>query len=196
MASAPSLDWEQCTVEGCEGSRSHENGNCLAHLGPAELGTTLERIAREEHLDARGVEISSELLGQILAALPRTPEGRPRFGEANFRAATFTGEAVFDGSVFAGDASFLRATFQGNAKFVGATFEASAWFPYATFQGDAAFRKAAFGGPGWFEQVPFEGPAWFQQATFEGDAWFAGRRSMGRASFTRSLFAATPRSAG
>ena len=115
MASAPSLDWEQCTVEGCEGSRSHENGKCLAHLGPAELGTTLERIARKEHLDARGVEISSELLGQILAALPRTPEGSPRFGEAEFRAATFTGDAVFDGSVFAGDASFLRATFQGKA---------------------------------------------------------------------------------
>jgi Pentapeptide repeats (9 copies) len=113
MASAPSLDWEQCTVEGCEGSRSHENGKCLAHLGPAELGTTLERIAREDHLDARGVEISSELLGQILAALPRAPEGSPRFGKAEFRAATFTGDAVFDGSVFAGDASFLRATFRG-----------------------------------------------------------------------------------
>src|SRR5438477_12534014 len=102
MANAVDVYWETCTVDGCLGSRSLENGRCLAHLTAEELANALEDIRRDGRVDARAVEISSELFKRILSALPRTPKGRPRFEEAQFWGAVFSDTADFDSVTFGG----------------------------------------------------------------------------------------------
>src|SRR5512133_971813 len=144
MESAPSVDWETCSEDGCVGVRSGENGRCLAHLAPDDLGASLEQIACDGAVDARGVEIGGELLQRILDALPRTSGGHPRFEQADFQGAAFDDHAKFYGATFQGDAQFDRATFQGDAGFDGASFEGAALFNVATFHGDARFDGATF----------------------------------------------------
>jgi uncharacterized protein YjbI with pentapeptide repeats len=68
------------------------------------------------------------LLGQILAAVPRNPEGRRLFADADFTEATFQGDARCGGATSQGDAWFIEATFQGDADFYRATFQGDAWF--------------------------------------------------------------------
>jgi uncharacterized protein YjbI with pentapeptide repeats len=210
MASAPSIDWEPCTVEGCAGSRSHENRRCLAHLAADELSRALDEIARDGKVDARGVEISSELLPRILDALPRTPDGERQFGEVDFRNATFTGEAIFrsttfasharfDGTTFKEDAWFSKTTFKGYAEFREACFAGDASFTKATFEGDASFTSATFEGDAQYDKATFEGDAWFMKTTFkdsvrfreatlEGDTWFGEATFNGDAWFSEATF--------
>jgi hypothetical protein len=122
MASAPTIDWALCTVEGCVGSRSMENGRCLAHLAAAELAAALEQIALHGNVDARGVEISSELLQRMLAAVSPAPHGEPRFDQADFREATFSSAALFRSTTFG---RFLGSTGRRSKGTPGSTAPAS-----------------------------------------------------------------------
>jgi len=209
MANAADVYWETCTVDGCMGSRSLENGTCLAHLAPEELATALEGIGRDGRVDARGVEISADLLERILSALPRTPRRRPRFKDAlfwgavfsdaaNFDSVTFEGDAWFNGATFPGDATFEKATFTGEAIFGDAIFEEGASFRSAIFKGGASFTGATFAGQARFERARFRGETFFTatfqafagfgEATFTDDAWFEEASFEEHAGFSAATF--------
>jgi hypothetical protein len=188
MESAPSVDWETCSEDGCVGVRSGENGRCLAHLAPDDVRAALEQIASDGAVDARGVEIGGELLQRILDALPRTSGGRPRFEQADFQGAAFDDHAKFYVATFQGDAQFDGATFQAGAGFEGAIFEGAALFNVATFQGDARFDGATFQGDTRFEGAIFEGAAGFSRANFGGDAGFREATFQGYAGFCGAIF--------
>jgi uncharacterized protein YjbI with pentapeptide repeats len=177
-------------------SDGHER--CLAHLAPDELETALA----EGNVNARGVEISSELLQRILDALPDAPDGgNPRFEQADFRQATFTGEVWFGGATFAGAARFNEATFAGAARFdeatftedavfIKANFTEDAVFYRATFTGDARFDRATFTEDALFYSATFTASAHFDRATFTGDAVFAEANFPERAGFIGATFTA------
>jgi uncharacterized protein YjbI with pentapeptide repeats len=61
-----------------------------------------------------GVEVTDELLGQVLAAAP-SRNGRRVLRFADLRGARLRGSAGFDGVSFEGGAWFDWATFQGDA---------------------------------------------------------------------------------
>ena len=187
MADAADLYWETCAVSGCTGSRSRENRKCLAHLEPEELATALEGIGRDGAVDARGVEMSSDLLRHILNVLPRTPKGRPRFEEADFEGAVFTGPVWFDSVTFASEARFPGATFKDFVWFRKTRFEGEAAFDDASFEREAHFNGAFFGGTAGFGGATFSSGAWFADARFAGEAFFAATFQAG-AVFARTVF--------
>src|SRR5512133_589707 len=189
MESAPSVDWETCSEDGCVGVRSGENGRCLAHLAPDDLGASLEQIACDGAVDARGVEIGGELLQRILDALPRTSGGHPRFEQADFQGAAFDDHAKFYGATFQGDAQFDRATFQGDAAFDRVTFGYNVGFDRATFERDAWFSGTRFHAYTPFNEATFQGNAVFEEATFMAEADFDAVTFNGDALFGRATFA-------
>src|ERR1035441_3361936 len=127
MSGEVTVSWPTCDQEDCNGVRI-DSGQCLAHAEDHDLDGALAQISQTGNIDARGVTISSALLGQILDAVPRNSEGRQQFADARFDRATFQGDAVFLGAIFQGDAVFLGAIFQGDAVFVEATFQSVAGF--------------------------------------------------------------------
>ena len=158
-------DWAPCGQDGCIGVRLPATALCLAHAAeqiPEGLDAELKRVGTEGTVDARGVVISAELLGQLLTAAPRTDD-RPAFNAVRFEQATFQGEAVFEGASFQGDARFEQASFQGEA-----------WFDWVSFQGEAGFGQASFQGLAMFNGATFQGEAEFNSATFQGKAGFSG----------------------
>jgi uncharacterized protein YjbI with pentapeptide repeats len=187
MVNAADVYWETCAVDGCTGSRFRENRRCLAHLAPEELATALEGIGRDGTVDARAVEISSDLLTRILSALSRTPKRKPRFDEADFEGAIFTGAAWFKSVTFASEARFVGATFKEFVQFDDARFEGDAAFDDAIFEGEADFTGAFFGGGSGFGGAKFLFGASFSDAKFVGEAFFGATFQAG-AIFANTVF--------
>jgi uncharacterized protein YjbI with pentapeptide repeats len=211
MASAADVFWETCTVDGCVGSRTRGHARCLAHLSSEELEVALEGIGRDGEVDARGVEIGSDLLDRVLGALPRTSRRRPRFAEALFGNAvfsgavdldsvTFDGDADFSGATFPSYATFDKATFAGEASFGGAKFEGDegASFWHATFKGRASFQGTTFAGAARFAEARFRSETFcdgifkafasFGEAIFGDDVWFEEATFEGHAGFSKVTF--------
>jgi uncharacterized protein YjbI with pentapeptide repeats len=199
-------DWAQCGHDDCIGVKLPTNALCLAHAAEQALDAfdaELERIGEEGTVDARGVVISAELLGQLLAVAPREYD-RPTFTATQFDRATFEDTATFDEVSFQGLASFGGADFHGKASFSGVRFQDEAWFAMATFQsraefGGATFQRQAsfdgttFAGGAHFEQVTFEAVTRFSRVTFQRWAWFDEAAFQGEAQFNQVTFESLPR---
>jgi uncharacterized protein YjbI with pentapeptide repeats len=185
-----------CGHDDCGGVRLSTTAWCLAHAAeqdPGAFDTELKRLGAGATLDARGVVISAELLGRLLAAVPHE-DGQPVFnGAVNFNGASFQGEARFDGARFRGEARFSGATFQGEARFDGARFRGEARFSGATFQGEAHFDGARFQGAAWFGEAHFLREAGFREASFQDTARFGGARFQVVAGFRQASFQGSAR---
>ncbi len=178
---SPDITWEPCEHDECTGICLPTGGRCWAHAAGPDLDAALKRLSDDGHLDARGVPISPELLGRLLAAAPRNGR-RSSLASAQFERAIFQRGARFNEVVFQSACRFEGATFQGDAWFVHSTFQGPAQFDEATFQRVAMFFEATFRSTAWFEQVTFHDGANFQEvifdsamfdgATFRRGAWF------------------------
>jgi uncharacterized protein YjbI with pentapeptide repeats len=166
------VGWEMCAHDGCLGVRLPTGGKCWAHAADTDLDPALKRLGEDGRLDARGVPITQELLGRLLAVAPRDDHGDPILTEALFHGAIFRDRAVFREATFKGNAGFNIVTFQRDAHFEGTTFQDRALFRGATFEGDAGFDRVTFRGKAWFDRVTFQGAADFRGATFQDIAWF------------------------
>jgi hypothetical protein len=71
---ADDADWAQCGHDGCIGVQLPTTALCLAHASQRAseaFDTELKRIGDEGIIDARGVQLSAELLRHLLDAAPR-----------------------------------------------------------------------------------------------------------------------------
>jgi uncharacterized protein YjbI with pentapeptide repeats len=211
MAGDQTIPWDTCSHQDCIGVRVGRFAWCLAHLAVQEPSTfeeVLRGIGAEGAIDARGVQLSAELLTRILDSAPRRDGhlalSMARFdqsiipdanfggaifqGEAGFSDATFLGVAGFNQVVFQHDAWFSRATFQEGAWFNGVSFQHDAWFGGATSWGDAEFYEATFQGLAQFSGVTVQRGAGFRRAVFRGEAWFQHATFWREASFEDTVF--------
>jgi uncharacterized protein YjbI with pentapeptide repeats len=175
-----------------------------------DLEKALKRIGEGGKLDARGVLVTEELLGLMIAAAP-LERGHARLAGAEFSEAVFVGQAdftrvIFDGAAvftdaeFRSHADFYQARFEGTASFDRANWHASAAFGGAVFAGDATFSDAAFkdtarfreaeflGGEVRFDCVAFGSDADFPMAIFHGRALFSGTGFHGDSDFEAAKF--------
>jgi uncharacterized protein YjbI with pentapeptide repeats len=159
MASFDAVGWDVCTqcleVDGI-GVQVHSGAKCWAHADDENLDAALKRLGEGGPLDARGVTITAELLGRIMAA---ATQGRVH---------PILHSAKFDRATFQGGAGFLVVTFKDTASFDQVRFEDAASFHGATFEGSARFDKAAFGSEAEFGGATFKGDASFSKPTFVG----------------------------
>jgi uncharacterized protein YjbI with pentapeptide repeats len=204
--------WARCSHHGCVGVQLASTAWCLGHAAkqaPDAFDAELKRIGAEGTVDARGVDLSVELLARLLAAAP-VKDGRATFTAARFDRASFRGRAVFDQVTFEGEASFGGAAFHHLAGFHGVRFGDQAWFVEASFGGVARFHQSTFAGRAWFEQATFKDRAgfngvrfedraafwearfheWagFKEARFQGEAWFGGASFRRGADFKGASF--------
>jgi uncharacterized protein YjbI with pentapeptide repeats len=166
MGERVDVPWPVCEVAGCTGIQLASGKLCLAHADGPERDAALNQVSMTGVIDARGVQISDQLLEQILAAAPRGQNGKALFNASRFHRAIFDGDVTFDGVTFGGDADFHGVTFGGKAGFGGATFSGRAVFNGATFRQPAAFGRATFSGQAGFSQATFSSRAGFRDATF------------------------------
>ncbi|GAA3353426.1 hypothetical protein GCM10017744_006720 [Streptomyces antimycoticus] len=141
-------DWNHCgdgatgdEPVGCTGIRIGGFERCLGHLGQEERLAYLATLTPGDDIDARGTEISGELLDELLDALCRPGEERPRCGRARFDKAVFTGAAHFNMVCFDKGAWFREARFRQDAVFAGALFGSAARFDGAEFHALANFDE-------------------------------------------------------
>jgi uncharacterized protein YjbI with pentapeptide repeats len=207
------VGWSTCRYPDCIGVRLADASVCLAHAAELELDefeAELRRISEHGAIDARGVRLTEELLGRLLAAAPHDSHDHVILRNAQFDRATFDWFAGFNGATFEGETNFGTAVFKGQVEFHGANFKAAARFPDAKFEYPAVFEEVTFEGDALFLGVTFEsftsfkratfkrtagffwgkfkGSAVFEEATFEGDAWFEGVRFEGDAWFKQTAF--------
>ena len=182
----PPADWPRCRLAldaNCRGKQISSDGRCLAHLTGAELDQFLDRLGPGAHLDARGTDISDQLLDRLIATFGAGQPGpvfaTALFSEARFKGAVrlagarFNGDAWFDGATFNQTATFAGADFAGNALFTEAEFSAEALFTDRTsFRKDAVFDGVRFAGTASFSGAQFAGGAGFSGARFSVSAWF------------------------
>ena len=142
----------------------------------------LGRLGPGSDLDARGTELSEQLLDRVVKAF-RDKHGEPVFGHAWFSAAKFTGAVQLAGARFTGGAWFDGAIFAGSATFTGARVDGDAVFDDARFTGAANFDDAEFAHSTWFDGAEFTGDSRFRSARFGGDACFATARFRADATF-------------
>jgi hypothetical protein len=187
MAEQTEAEWPTCEQAGCIGICLASARMCLAHASEEETAAGLSMVGETGEIDARGVPITSALLGRILTAAPRGENDEPLIKGCRFDRATFSDDAQFSGARFDGDAKFDGATFNGGAKFDGAIFSGDAKFGGGHFNGDASFAGATFGGDAVFTGAYFTRDAGFARATFSGNAWFNGA-AFGGADFIRAIF--------
>jgi uncharacterized protein YjbI with pentapeptide repeats len=161
---------------------------CLTHADDQDRTAALDRVGEAGAIDARGVEISDQLLAEILAAAPRARNGRALFRNARFDQAIFTSIAVFDRATFTSGTVFSGATFASEAEFSGATFSGGAVFGGANFSGDARFGGATITGDAAFTGATFSGDVVFGGASFSGNARFSGVSVAGQAKFGGVIF--------
>jgi Pentapeptide repeats (9 copies) len=180
---------------GCTGIKLDHGEQCLAHASDQDRYTALKEVSETGKIDARGVQISQQLLDEILDAAPRGENGRALFRSSQFDHAIFDGDIAFDGVNFEGDAWFRQAAFSGDAGFDNATFSGRAAFDGAAFSGDARFIEATFGGgatffsgDATFNGAAFSGGAWFILASFSGHTWFTNATFSGIARFSEAIF--------
>ncbi|MGP3940024.1 pentapeptide repeat-containing protein [Streptomyces sp. 6N106] len=170
-------DWTHCgdgatgdEPVGCTGIRIGGFQRCLGHLGQEERHAHLATLTPGDDIDARGTEISGELLDELLDALCRPGEERPRCGRARFDKAVFTGAAHFNMVCFDKGAWFREATFRQDAVFAGAIFGSAARFDGAEFHALANFDEVRCPADG---TTP-AGHLVFRGASFATGPWFMG----------------------
>jgi uncharacterized protein YjbI with pentapeptide repeats len=188
MADPRDVSGTTCAEEGCPGVALLTDANCWAHADGQDLEAALERLRETGRLDARGVSISEQLLGLLLANLPQDDQRRVVLTDAHFEHATFQGDADFTAVTFQGAAWFNEATFKGTTRFTEATFHGAAWFSGATFNKDAHFSQATFYGGAWFGGATFQRDARFNEATFQRDAQFDRATIQCNGLFLRTTF--------
>ncbi len=155
MAEQTEVEWPTCEQAGCIGICLASARMCLAHASEEETAAGLSIVGETGVIDARGVPITSALVGRILTAAPRGENEEPLIKGCQFDRATFSDDAQFSGVRFNGDAQFIGATFNGDAKFDGAIFRGEAKFGGGHFNGDASFAGATFGGDAVFSGAYF-----------------------------------------
>ncbi len=117
---------------GCIGSQLGPDQPCSAHTDNDGRAAALGRLRDGGPLDfVAGVELTEELLAEVLAAAP-IEDGRRVLRDVDLRGARLQGEARLD-----------QASFQGEAWFDGASFWRGALFGGASFQGPARFEGCA-----------------------------------------------------
>jgi uncharacterized protein YjbI with pentapeptide repeats len=190
-------NWSPCRRGGCTGSRLDPYGRCLAHLAEADLEAYLGTVATSRSIDARGVEISSELFFLVMERVPDK-----RWMDAQFDEAVFVGDATFTFATFVRRASFYKTVFNGepnfdwvkfwcNAVFTGAHFLSERdWASYwnARFQRDALFDGVDSHGQFHFGQTRVLGEAKFEGAHFRTKATFDPTEFLGAATFREVIF--------
>jgi uncharacterized protein YjbI with pentapeptide repeats len=184
----PTNTWPACDTTGCTGIKLASGSLCLRHADGTDRTAALDQVRETGAIDARGVQISDELLAEILAAAPRSRNGNALFRNARFDHATFTSTAVFDRATFTSGTVFSGATFTGGAEFSGTTFSGGAVFGGASFLGDARFGGATITGDAAFSAATFSGDAVFGGANFSGHARFSGASIAGQAKFGGVIF--------
>jgi predicted nucleotide-binding protein len=197
--------WKAC--DQCSGAvASVELSACLRHLSPAARRRLLEELGGQ--IDARGIQISAELFGEILHSVTRVnPKAQQlRFDHATFSGAAdfsiaeeigevscvnarFTGPVTFTNVTTYGRALFRNAQFTGRADFSGGRFRAACTFRSADFFADATFAAREFSGTAVFEQATFLGPADFTGTRFWADALFIKAQFRSVVDFRRTRFA-------
>src|SRR6266540_5259483 len=185
------VGWLTCEDPGCLGVRLANASVCLAHaanLGLDEFEVELRRISEHGAIDARGVRLSAELLGRLLAAAPHDSHGHVIVRNAQFDRATFDCVAGFNRATFEGETNFGAAVFKHQVEFHGANFKAVARFPDAKFERPAAFEEAAFEGDALFHGMTFESWTSFKRTTFKRTAGFFWGKFKGSAAFEEATF--------
>jgi uncharacterized protein YjbI with pentapeptide repeats len=176
-----------CTTKGCTGSGlAQYGGGCLAHLGEHQLEEYLITVGRDRSIDARGVEISSELFFRIKDLVRDN-----RWVDVQFDEATFLGDATFTSATFERQASFTKAVFNGEPNFDSVTFECDAVFTGAHFLSErdwASFWEAQFHRDALFNGMDSHGQFHFGLTTIVGDATFEGGRFRAKATFDPTVF--------
>jgi uncharacterized protein YjbI with pentapeptide repeats len=213
MADRADVDWRTCAQDGCIGIQLPDGGKCWSHADEHHLESALKQVAKHGRLDARGVQISEELLKRLIAAASSGRQGYEKgyvLGDVRFERAIFLEDADFSGKRFTGIATFVGATFKcradfisaifeprdkyqlaisGGAEFAGANFEGTALFRGAQFHRDANFERAEFKKAAFFWDSWFWSRAEFSHAAFRDDAWFHQTSFRGDARFSGTTFA-------
>jgi len=186
MADDEDAEWETCSEHGCIGVRLASRDKCLSHADDEQVDAVLKQFSEDAIIDARGVQVSNNLLKRILDAAPREEQKPDRlyFKSARFGRATFSDGASFIGATFDGAdfqsatfgnrVSFTRAVFGNGAMFGGAVFGHGAWFGGASFGLEVGFAGATFGDEAGFSEATFDKWAQFSYATFGDHASFSG----------------------
>ncbi len=197
VASRVIVRWPTCDEEDCIGRRL-ESGKCLTHAADFDREVALQDVSRTGMIHAGGLTISSTLLEQILAAMPRDSDGRRKVALASFELATFQGnirfkdvvfqETVFIDATFEGEVSLFRVTFQGDTRFAGARFQRKTYFSDVIFSGDTGFENATFEDYTDFTNAKFEASILFQSTNFKDRANFDGATFKGDTGFWETTF--------
>jgi uncharacterized protein YjbI with pentapeptide repeats len=211
MAYDEDIEWETCSEQDCIGVRLDSGGKCLSHADTEQLDAALKQFSEDGIIDARGVQVSNDLLKRILNAAPpeKQDPNRHYFAWARFTRATFSDgasfnyatfdRADFNNATFGNRASFTRAVLGNGAMFGGAIFGHDAWFGGATFGLEVGFASAKFGDQARFSEATFDkwaqfsgaifgDGASFTEATFDKGAQFIGTTFGDRASFAGATF--------
>jgi len=187
MAAPEKVDWDTCEEDDCIGVRLPSGGKCWAHPEDQDFDAALKRLGEDGDLDARGVQLTRELLGRLLQAAPKDEHHHPVLTSSRFEWATFY-DAWFFQTVFQGWAEFNDTTFHGVTSFYGATFHDLGMFARARFKDHAEFHSATFHGGASFYQVTFHRSASFVVATFHRDTWFNEATLLRDSSFQAATF--------
>lgn len=176
------VDWQTCQRAECHGVRVGDGDTCWAHLSPASLKDALASLAPSASIDARGTDISSDLLAKILAQMIGPDDRAALMNVANFEGSRFLDHANF-GDVICEIGYFWHAIFERDAYFQRAKFTHYAAFHEATFKGicdfeDAEFEQAAF------KDIKFGPGPNFRDVTFNGLTEFTGNHFRGFTEFT------------
>ena len=200
MSGRPRISWPVCETADCTGIKLPSGSRCLVHADESDRDDAFNQISAAGVIDARGVQITDQLLKRILAAVPRSVKGEVLFKGARFDHATFTcaasfshvtfsGAAVFSWATFLKDAIFAATTFSGGAVFKGATFNANARFGRATIA-SAVFSEATFNGGVAFAEATL-GDATFSEATFNTYTMFDKATFVATVLFVKTVFNAS-----
>jgi hypothetical protein len=103
MAERTDVSWPVCEAADCAGIQLASGRLCLAHASGPERDAALNQLSTTGAIDARGVQISDQLLEQVLAAAQRGKNGKALFKASRFDRAIFDGDVVFDGVRFDDD---------------------------------------------------------------------------------------------
>jgi uncharacterized protein YjbI with pentapeptide repeats len=173
--------WDHCGAGasednpiGCRGIKIGGADRCLRHIDQGERDAYLATLTPGADIDARGTEISRELLDALLDALCSHGEEQPRIGRARFDEAIFTGAANFNTVWFGKGAWFTQVTFSDDAVFSGAVFNSVARFDRAEFRRRANFDEVRCEA----NDTTLAGHLIFSGASFATGPWFMGARGI------------------
>jgi hypothetical protein len=191
------VDWQTCGHTECRGVPVGDGDACWAHLTPEALDDALASLTPGGSIDARGVDIRSDLLSKMLMQMSGPDDRAARINVANFVGARFLDDVNFERvafeigyfghSTFIRDGSFYGATFSHYASFHEATFKGAADFGCAEFA-QAAFKHIDFGSGPRFDGAKFNRLTEFINNHFKGFAEFTSIEAHGHAAFVDCKF--------